>query len=131
MGFTGFGHVGYVVKNIDKSIDFYQNILGFKKIADFNTPDRRIVFLQFADGQSIELFSGGTETVATNKETIGFAHTCLIVENMEELVCELKEKGVPFNGEPVYQEDGSGSFRILDPDGNEYECMQRGPNSKF
>jgi hypothetical protein len=50
---------------------------------------------------------------------------------MKELVDELKAKGVAFNGEPMYREDGSGSFRILDPDGNEFECMQRGPNAKF
>ena len=33
---TGFNHSGFVVKNIDKQVDFYQNVLGLKVIRKTN-----------------------------------------------------------------------------------------------
>lgn len=131
MGIVSYGHAGYVVSDMDKSIEFYEKKLGFEKIVEFGSPERRIVFLKICEGQSIELFSGGTDPLELTNSTIGFAHSCLVVENMKEYVEELKAKGVEFKGEPMFRDDGSGSFRILDPDGNEFEMMQRGPNSKF
>ena len=131
MPITGYGHIGFVVSDMEKSIDFYCNKLGFEKVTEFGTPERRIVFLKICDGQTVELFSGGTDTIELTKSTIGFAHTCLIVENMQELVEELRAKGVKITSEPRYNDDGSGNFRMVDPDGNEFEMMQRGANSKF
>ena len=131
MGITGFGHVGFVVSDMDRAIDFYQNKLGFKIVAEITPPGRKIVFLEICKGQTIELFSGGEEKISTSPKTIGYAHTCLIIEGMAELMEDLKARGVEFNGEPRINEDGSGAFRILDPDGNEFEMMQRGPNSVF
>jgi len=131
MAIKGFGHAGFVVSDLERSIDFYQNKLGFQKVAEISPPGRQIVFLEICKGQTIELFSGGEETIETSMKTIGYAHTCLIVEDMENLMKDLEAKGVEFKGEPRRNDDGSGSFRILDPDGNEFEMMQRGPNSKF
>jgi len=131
MGITGIGHVGFVVSDMERSIDFYQNKLGFQKIAEITPPGRQIVFLEICKGQSIELFSGGEDKRETSPKTIGYAHTCLIIEDIENLIADLQAKGVTFNGEPRIGNDGSGSFRILDPDGNEFEMMQRGSNSRF
>ena len=131
MGITGIGHVGFVVSDMEKAVDFYQNKLGFQKVAEMTPPGRRIVFLEICKGQTIELFSGGEDRIETSPKTIGYAHTCLIIEGMENLIEELKAKGVEFAGEPRVNDDGSGSFRILDPDGNQFEMMQRGLNSKF
>ena len=131
MGFTGFGHIGIVVSDIERSIDFYQNTLGFEKVTEFERPERHIVFLKICDGQTVELFSGGTEKREIDMSTIGFAHFCLIVDGIVELAARLKAAGVTLLSEPTVREDGSGSFNFLDPDGNRFECMQRGANSKF
>ena len=131
MGITGFGHVGFVVSDMDRAIDFYQNKLGFKKVVEITPPGRQIVFLEICQGQTIELFSGGESKIESSPKNIGYAHTCFIIEDMENLMKDLESKGVEFNGEPRINEDGSGTFRIIDPDGNEFEMMQRGPNSMF
>ena len=124
MGIKSIGHVGFVVSDMDKAIDFYQNKLGFQKVSEMTPPGRQIVFLEICAGQTIELFSGGEERAETSAKTIGYAHTCLIIDDMEKLIEELKAKGVEFSGEPRFREDGGGSFRIKDPDGNEFEMTQ-------
>ena len=131
MGITGIGHVGFVVSDMERAIDFYQNKLGFQKVVEISPPGRQIVFLEICKGQTIELFSGGEDKIETSAKTIGYAHTCLIIEDIMKLIEEMKAKGVEINGEPRLRDDGSGSFRIIDPDGNELEMMQRGPDSKF
>ena len=131
MGISGIGHVGFVVSDMERAIDFYQNKLGFQKIAEMSPPGRQIVFLEICEGQTIELFSGGEETIETSAKTIGYAHTCLIINDINNLIEELKAKGVAIKGEPRIREDGGGSFRIVDPDGNEFEMMQRSPGQRF
>jgi lactoylglutathione lyase len=131
MGISGFGHVGFVVSDMERAIDFYQNKLGFQKVAEMSPPGRQIVFLEICAGQTIELFSGGEAKADKAPKTIGYAHTCLIVEDMENLIEELKAKGVEIDGEPRTREDGGGAFRITDPDGNEFEMMQRGAGQRF
>ena len=131
MGISGIGHIGFVVSDMERAIDFYQNKLGFTKVAELSPPGRQIVFLEICKGQTIELFSGGEVTVERNAKTIGFAHTCLIIDDIDRTIEDLKAKGVEPNGEPRRREDGSGSFRILDPDGNELEMMKRGPDQKY
>ncbi|MCL1849058.1 MAG: VOC family protein [Clostridiales bacterium] len=131
MGIKAIGHVGFVVSDMKKAIEFYQDKLGFQVVAEMSPPGRQIVFLEISKGQTIELFSGGEETMEISAKTIGYAHTCLIIEDMEKLLEELKEKGVEISGEPRIREDGGGTFRIVDPDGNQFEMMQRGPDQKF
>jgi lactoylglutathione lyase len=131
MGIHSIGHVGFVVSDMERAIDFYQNKLGFQKIAEMTPPGRQIVFLEICKGQTIELFSGGEEHVETSAKTIGYAHTCLIIDDIESLIEEMKARGVAISGEPRIREDGGGSFRIVDPDGNEFEMMQRGPDQRF
>ena len=131
MGIMGVGHVGFVVSDLDRSIKFYRDKLGFRVVAEITPPGRKIVFLEICNGQTIELFSGGEDKVEISPKTIGYAHTCLIIEEMAALMEELKAKGVELSGEPRFGDDGSGSFRIVDPDGNEFEMMQRGSNSRF
>jgi lactoylglutathione lyase len=131
MGITGIGHVGFVVSDMERAIDFYQNKLGFQKVAEITPPGRQIVFLEICKGQTIELFSGGVDRIETSAKTIGYAHLCLIIDDMAALMEEMKAKGVEIKGEPRIREDGGGTFRILDPDGNEIEMMQRGPDQRY
>ena len=131
MGILGIGHVGFVVSDMERAVDFYQNKLGFSIVAEISLPDRQIKFLEICKGQTIELFSGGEAKIEISPKTIGYAHTCLIIDDIANLIDELKAKGVEISGEPRINDDGSGSFRILDPDGNLFEMMQRGPDSRF
>ncbi|MCL1913010.1 MAG: VOC family protein [Eubacteriaceae bacterium] len=124
MGILGIGHNGFVVGDLEKSIEFYRDILGFEVEREMDRPERKIVFLKICDGQSIELFSGGNEKAQKSESTIGFAHTCLIIEDMDKSMEELQAKGVEITG-VRRRDDGSGAFIVKDPDGNEFEMSQK------
>lgn len=117
-------HVGYRVKDIYRSIDFYcKNFSGTLsprfKIEEGVTP--RLVFIDLNETQSIELFSGATEEFHPTADTIGYAHLCIRLDDAKA-ACELwRKNGVAFVGEPRVRDDGSISGKILDPDGNEIE----------
>ncbi|MDO4459453.1 MAG: VOC family protein [Clostridia bacterium] len=131
MFFKSIGHVAYRVRNMEASVKFYQDVFGMEVIHKIPTPDKgTIVFVGTPDRQSLELFEGGEDELNITGKTAGYIHLCLIVDNFAELVEHVKELGVPFYQEPRFGEDLS-SFRILDPDGNELEVVERSEKIPF
>ena len=49
-----FGHIGIEALNLEKSIEFYKNILSATVVKDYVYPDMRLVFLE-AGGTIFEL----------------------------------------------------------------------------
>lgn len=125
-----FGHIAYRTKDMAKTVEFYTEILGFKKIHEIKTDDGEIVFLELSGKQSLEFFTGGKDKLDITDSTCGYMHLCLIVEDLKSLAEFVKSKGIPFYEEPRYGEDLS-VFRILDPDGNELEILERGEGLPF
>ena len=125
------GHVGFTVSDMDVALDFYVNKLGFKKIVHMTPPGRDIVFVEICPGYTIELFSGGTKTTEKGSDVIGFAHVCLIVEDMLGTLAELEAKGVEVPKDVVIGPTGGARAMIYDPDGNGIELSQRGTDAKY
>lgn len=131
MSIKSIGHVGFTVSDMEKALDFYVNKLGFQVVTRINAPGREIVFVQICPGQTIELFSGGKQSSPKGSDVIGFAHTCLIVEDIQNLLAELAEKGVAVPKEVAISPTGGARCVIYDPDGNGIELSQRGSDAKF
>lgn len=95
----------YCTSDMDKAVEFYQNVLGLKLL--FKRQD----WSEFEiDGQRIALHK--TENTATGGAVISF-HT----EPIEETIKNLKNRGVRFVGElQVFPYGKLASF--LDPDDN-------------
>lgn len=125
-----FGHIAYRVQDMEKSVRFYEDVLGFKKIHEIPTPNGNIVFLELSGKQSLELFPGGEEKIEIKDKSYGYIHLCIIVEGLKELAEKVQSMGIPFYKEPSYGENLN-VFRILDPDGNELEILERGENLPF
>ena len=125
-----FGHIAYRVKDMEVSVKFYTEILGFTKLHEIPTPNGNIVFLELSGKQSLELFCGGEDELKITDKTRGYMHLCIIVEGLKELAEFVASKGIPFYQEPRYAENLS-VFRILDPDGNELEILERGADLPF
>ena len=123
-----FEHVTITVSDLERSIDFYQRVLGFKVLGmlEQNGGDFKIVYLD-AGGATIELFhfkEKGRPLTEAKDLDIGIKHIGFKVDNVDEAVKKLKETGVRFTLEPF---DATGGVRIAffkDPDGILIELIQ-------
>lgn len=122
---TGVGHVAFVISDLERSLDFYCNKLGFRRAFHLDregTPSPWIVYLQIVPGHFIELFPGGSgENV---QRTVGYNHFCLLVDDLPSTLQALEARGLPVPGEPVRGLDHNWQYWLTDPDGNRIELMQ-------
>ncbi|MEK3888316.1 VOC family protein [Bacillus sp. FSL K6-3431] len=127
----GIGHLAFTVDDMDKSLHFYCEILGFKKLFELNTADNEpwIVYLKVCEGQFIELFYGGSENVTMDDTTIGYSHLCLEVIDINEIANHIKSHGLILDVEPKQGLDFNHQCWVKDPDGNRIEFMQMHPDS--
>jgi len=127
----GIGHTAYTVENMEKSLDFYCNVLGLKKQFELNRPGGEpwIIYLKIKDGQFIELFYGGSVKNSWKSENIGYSHLCLEVEDIHEIAERIKSKGISLDTEPKQGSDLNWQCWVRDPDGNRIEFMQMNPES--
>lgn len=128
---TSIGHVAIRVKDIDRSLDFYVNRLGFREMMRFDRDGRLwIVYLRISDEQFLEIFPDGTGERAPEREPVGYNHMCLTVPDIEQTVRELEAMGVPMIRPKVKQIDNNWQTWIEDPDGHRIELMEMAADSK-
>jgi lactoylglutathione lyase len=122
---TGIGHIAFVISDLDRSLDFYCNKLGFRRAFQLDrdgTPSPWIVYLQIAPGHFIELFPGGHGE--NEARPVGYNHFCLLVDDMATTLKTLEARGLSITGEPVRGQDNNLQYWLRDPDGNRIELMQ-------
>ena len=122
----GINHKGFHVVDMERSLDFYCNKLGFKKAFELNHPNGEpwIVYVKVADGCFIELFYGGAEGVKNRAD-----HICFEVDDIHETADQLKKKGIPLAAEISQGRALNHQFWVVDPDGNWLEFMEMNPES--
>ncbi len=127
----GLGHVAYNVKDMDKSLDFYCNMLGFKFLFQLMDENGKpwINYIKVAEHQFLELFFNGIEAKEKNTSDAGYNHLCLEVDEIHKIADELKRKGIVFDQEIKQGVDLNYQCWIKDPDGNRIELMQFHPDA--
>ncbi|XLR48264.1 hypothetical protein S83_032924 [Arachis hypogaea] len=129
-----FLHVVYRVGDLDKTIKFYTECLGMKLLRKRDIPEERYTnaFLGYGPEDSnftVEL----TYNYGVDKYDIGngFGHLGVVVEDAAKAVDLIKAKGGKVIKEPGPVKGGSTvtSF-IQDPDGYEFELLERGLTSE-
>ncbi len=99
-----------IVKNLEESIKFYRDVLGFKEGYHVDTPDGgAIAIMKSENGASVELIEN------TNFE-VGLYSIGTDVDNLDETVRYLKEKGYETTGPVIPSTVGRMTF-VLDPNG--------------
>jgi methylmalonyl-CoA epimerase len=96
-------HVAIIVRNIEQSLAFYRDTLGItpSEIKEVPTEQVRIAFLPMGGpgGSEIELIeptvAGSTLTKYLEKRGEGLHHICLEVDNIDQALQEMKDKGAP------------------------------------
>lgn len=136
-------HTSFTVSDLDRSIAFYRDILGFELISLANREPAfaakvtgiagahlKVAFIQ-APGHRIELIQylsppGKKLDLSTNN--IGCGHLAFNVDNLAKMYAEMKEKGVQFKSQPMEIPAGpnKGGYAVYftDPDGVTLELIQ-------
>jgi catechol 2,3-dioxygenase-like lactoylglutathione lyase family enzyme len=145
MKIIGADHTSYTVSNLERSLEFYVDLLGFEVLWQreiTNQYFRDIV--GFPDGvvkaahlripgstHKLELFeyvvpAGSPADVRTNNP--GSSHMAFLVEDLSAAYEALKAKGVQFRSPPTAIDAGANkgaySLYMLDPDGISVELLQ-------
>lgn len=117
--FKRIDHVEIVPSDVERTLDFYQTILGFKlkvRVQVDAPPMKEVIYLQLGD-TVIEVISAEKPAVKSQEAwQVGYRAIALEVEDMEKAVEYLRERGIEMAREPV---DLGTSIRgeIRDPDG--------------
>ena len=127
----GISHIAVRVTDIERSLAFYRGILGFRERFRLIKDDGsvRLVYLQLADRQFVELFPGAEGPYAVG-QTSAWVHLCLEVDDIDETYRYLTARGLVTRGEPILGADRSWQFWTTDPDGNQIEFHQFTPESR-
>ena len=127
---NGVTHVAFNAKNMQKTIDFYCNIVGLQHAFTLNDADGspKIEYLMLGPNQFIELFydnSGDAPVypVSTNN------HICLCVEDIFEVERVLNENNIEIVLPVKGREGANWQCWCRDPEGNYIEFMYIHPNS--
>ncbi|MEG0475338.1 MAG: VOC family protein [Carnobacterium sp.] len=118
MNFKRIHHVAIIASDYQKSKDFYTDILGLEIIQENYRPERDSYKLDLKIGESeIELFSFPDPPERPSMpEAAGLRHLCFYVNDIDEAVAELNQKGV--ETEPIRRDEYTGGYFTFfkDPD---------------
>ena len=130
----GFDHVGITCSNLEKSVGFYRDLLGFSEFFRArNSAGTEIVFLD-AGGGMLELFEPNhpveTPAMDDSMHHAGFRHISLRVDNVDETYKRLCDAGVEFRSPPKLPNISPTAVKLAfckDPDGIVVELMECKP----
>ena len=112
-------HVAIICSDYEKSVDFYVKKLGFSLIREKHRPEQQDILMMLCSGETVlELFiKPDAPQRMSDPETMGLRHLAFHVENMDETIAWLQEKGI--ETEPVRRDTiNGGRFTFFrDPDG--------------
>ena len=119
MNCKGIIWAGLAVKDLEKAITFYRDVLGLPLL---RTGDGWASF-DASNGARFDLFTGGTANSSPKKSesqplSIGFK-----VDDLDAAVQELTSKGVALVGK-IVEFKGERWIQLCDPDGNILELKQ-------
>ena len=137
---TSHNHSSFTVSDLDRSITFYRDVIGFQvetvfeaqgepieKITGFPNAHIKVAHL-LLDGFRLELIQylaprGAAIDIATCN--VGSAHIAFYADDVDRTYGELQAAGIHFKGEPVAAAQGRPKVAyFLDPDGITLELSQ-------
>ena len=134
-------HIGLVVKDLNDSLHFYCDILGFEKVltryedseyfqnVNGIKAEAMTVKVRVSDGRVIELIEykqpKSTEKIGSAHTIIGKIHQCYLVDNVRQVYDKLSMLGIKFISEPLQSaDDPAVVVTCYDPDGNMIEFVE-------
>lgn len=139
-----FFHTGFVVRDLEKSVAFYQDVMGLQlmnrversgefpeKLLGFPGARLRLAFLNMGNGHLLELIQyivPPSQESHVNRNDLGATHLAFFVDNIEDFYADMSQKGLRFFGEPAHLYEGDRVVRKAlygqDPDNNWLEFVE-------
>lgn len=124
-----FVHVSVRASNMDRSLDFYGEILGMEVVRRREIPKNRaeIAFLKDPDGDfSLELTHYDDQSDFQQAEYMKrtFDHLAFKVKDIRSVINKVKEEGYTVTDEPFELSPGHWLAFIEDPDGTLIELIE-------
>jgi len=140
----GTNHTSFTVSDVDRSVAFYRDLLGFRLLSLAERPPDfselatgipgahlRVAYLEIPGGHRLELIqylSPPGQKLDLRTHNVGSAHLGLNVDDLRRFYRELKGRGVRFKGEPIEipagPNRGNLMVYLLDPDDFTLELIQ-------
>jgi catechol 2,3-dioxygenase-like lactoylglutathione lyase family enzyme len=131
MKITELDHIVLNVRDVDRSLAFYVDVLGLRgeRIEEFKAGKVGFPSVRVNDRTLIDLNpvkGPAPRASAEEKSDANLNHFCLVAakQDFAEMIDYLKERGIPIREGPVSRWGARGratSIYFLDPDGNEIE----------
>ena len=123
---TGFHHVTLTVTDVDRSSEWYLDVLGFELRAAIPHPEFKRVALRHPDMTTLlTLINHPTTTGEFDETRTGLDHVAFAVASADDVdrwASWLDEKGVPRSEVKDGALPGSRLITFRDPDGIQVEC---------
>ena len=141
---TATNHTSFTVSDVERSVSFYRDVLGFKLLSLAERPPwfselatgikgahLKTAYLEAPGGHRLELIqylSPPGVKLDTQTNNVGSAHLALNVDNLQETFRDWKGRGLRFQGEPIEipagPNKGNWMVYLLDPDDFTLELIQ-------
>lgn len=136
--------IGVVVEDLDKSLDFYQNVVGMVQVREFTVDSEKAERMGLSEGESfdikvlklenseeaaeLKLMSFNRKTLRKNQNFIpdenGIRYLTLFVKSMTPLLNRINKFKVKTLGQTPTMLDANRQFVLIqDPDGNFVEFI--------
>ena len=137
----GYRHTGIIVKDMEKSLNFYKDILGLQVIQDFSdssdyinkisgltNADIHMIKLKAEDGTILEILeyrNHPTELIDQEIYNVGACHIALQVRDAWDAYKKLTDNNVRIISEPVLSSEGMAKvFFCFDPNNVRVELVE-------
>jgi predicted enzyme related to lactoylglutathione lyase len=117
MSVLGLSHFMIQAKDLKATLHFYSKVMGLPLLRLTGTEDDP-QFLVFKD---IEISQRKGMAAIPDPDTASLLHIAFYVDNIEEIVKQMKKKGAEFFVPITLNKDGSKWAVCRDPDGNRIE----------
>ncbi|KFE63057.1 methylmalonyl-CoA epimerase [Hyalangium minutum] len=119
----GLDHVAIAVKDLEKAISHYRDVLGLELAEIEEVPEQQVRTAIFGHGMGrVELICPTSADTGVarflEKRGEGMHHICLEVEDIEATLAALKAKGAPLIDETPKPGAGGAKVAFIHPKGN-------------
>ncbi len=122
-----FLHAMIRVSNLEKSLQFYKNVLGFDVVKKLRLEDSTLYYIGNKESGDFQIELTDNDEKTENYENgNAFGHFAFAANDLKEVEEEMKKLNIEWLYEPFVLDEINSKIAFLkDPDGNEIELIQQ------